>query len=63
MSSLASVNNKIGGDGESFPEIALTDGSKVQTGTVGALLHNIRLYDALPEDSTVESEQLEKVWN
>jgi hypothetical protein len=60
MSSLASVNNKIAGDGQSFPEIALADGTKVQTGTVGALLHNIRLYDALPEDATIEREELEK---
>ncbi|KIM96150.1 hypothetical protein OIDMADRAFT_183563 [Oidiodendron maius Zn] len=44
MSSLASVNNKIAGDGQSFPEIALADGTKVQTGT----------------DATVEREELEK---
>lgn len=60
MSSLASVKNKITGDGQSFPELALADGTKVQTGTVSALLHNIRLYDALPEDATVEREELEK---
>jgi hypothetical protein len=60
MSSLASVNNKIAGAGQTFLEIALADGTKVQTGTVGALLHNIRLYDGLPEDATIEREQLEK---
>ncbi|KAF2964678.1 hypothetical protein GQX73_g8901 [Xylaria multiplex] len=31
--------------GAKFPEIALPDGSKVQTGTVGALLVNIRTYN------------------
>ncbi|KFY81023.1 hypothetical protein V499_00182 [Pseudogymnoascus sp. VKM F-103] len=60
MSSLASVNNKIAGGGQSFPEIALADGSKVQTGTVGALLHNIRQYDELSDDAVAEREQLEK---
>ncbi|KAI0404452.1 hypothetical protein F4802DRAFT_598149 [Xylaria palmicola] len=32
--------------GAEFPEITLPDGSKVQTGTVGALLVNIRSYNA-----------------
>ncbi|KAI1126219.1 hypothetical protein F5Y10DRAFT_245400 [Nemania abortiva] len=32
--------------GAKFPEIVLPDGSKVQTGTVGALLINIRAYNA-----------------
>ncbi|KAI3332141.1 hypothetical protein HD806DRAFT_183972 [Xylariaceae sp. AK1471] len=32
--------------GAKFPEITLPDGSKVQTGTVGALLVNIRMYNA-----------------
>ncbi|KAI0477999.1 hypothetical protein F4859DRAFT_513580 [Xylaria cf. heliscus] len=32
--------------GAKFPEITLPDGSKVQTGTVGALLVNIRAYNA-----------------
>ncbi|KAI8623000.1 hypothetical protein F5Y19DRAFT_406153 [Xylariaceae sp. FL1651] len=32
--------------GAKFPEITLPDGSKVQTGTVGALLVNIRTYNA-----------------
>ncbi|KAI0543196.1 hypothetical protein GGR58DRAFT_13539 [Xylaria digitata] len=31
--------------GVKFPEITLPDGSKVQTGTVGALLANIRMYN------------------
>lgn len=60
MSSLASVNNKIARAGQSFPEITLTDGTKVQTGTVGALLHNIRLYDALADNAVEEREQLER---
>ncbi|KAI0597750.1 hypothetical protein F4775DRAFT_592985 [Biscogniauxia sp. FL1348] len=32
--------------GATFPEITLADGSVVQTGTVGALLINIRAYNA-----------------
>ncbi|KAI1342447.1 hypothetical protein F5Y15DRAFT_304717 [Xylariaceae sp. FL0016] len=32
--------------GAQFPEVTLPDGSKVQTGTVGALLVNIRSYNA-----------------
>ncbi|KAI0444135.1 hypothetical protein F4803DRAFT_280404 [Xylaria telfairii] len=31
--------------GAKFPEITLPDGSKVQTGTVGALLVNVRAYN------------------
>lgn len=59
MSSLESVNNKIAGSGQSFPQVTLADGTKIQTGTIGALLHNIRLYDSLPESEVLEKEQLE----
>lgn len=42
---LATLNSKT--LGASFPVITLPDGRKVQTGTVGALLVNIKSYDAL----------------
>ncbi|KAI0025386.1 hypothetical protein F4780DRAFT_325581 [Xylariomycetidae sp. FL0641] len=51
---MADNNTKQGADlaamnsatlGAQFPEITLPDGSKVQTGTVGALLANIRAYN------------------
>ncbi|KAJ8129251.1 hypothetical protein O1611_g4382 [Lasiodiplodia mahajangana] len=43
-SSLSDVNSAA--LGAKFPEITLPDGTKVQTGTVGALLINIRTYNA-----------------
>ncbi|KAI1077054.1 hypothetical protein F5B20DRAFT_280476 [Whalleya microplaca] len=42
-SSLAALNSAT--LGTKFPEITLPDGSVVQTGTVGALLINIRTYN------------------
>lgn len=44
-------------------KVALAGGTKVRTGTVGALLHNIRPYDELAEDAATEREQLEKEWS
>ncbi|KAI1754127.1 hypothetical protein F4782DRAFT_495204 [Xylaria castorea] len=46
--------------GAKFPEVTLPDGSKVQTGTVGALLVNIRAYNtAHAAGDTVKAEALE----
>ncbi|KAI0547657.1 hypothetical protein F4679DRAFT_586328 [Xylaria curta] len=46
--------------GAKFPEITLPDGSKVQTGTVGALLVNIRSYNAAhAAGDTAKTEALE----
>ncbi|MBA4242318.1 MAG: hypothetical protein C0452_00200 [Pseudomonas sp.] len=42
---LAEINRKILAPGESLPAVTLQDGSRVQTGTVAAMLHNIGLYD------------------
>ncbi|GAW27103.1 hypothetical protein SAMD00023353_7100080 [Rosellinia necatrix] len=47
-SSLSDVNSAT--LGAKFPEITLPDGSKVQTGTVGALLVNIRTYNVAHAD-------------
>ena len=43
---LASINEKILAGGEKLPMVALKDGSRVQTGTVATMLHNVRAYDA-----------------
>lgn len=43
---LASINRKIVSDGQVLPAVELRDGSRVQTGTVAAMLHNIELYNA-----------------
>ena len=43
---LKKVNQKIIAEGESLPAVTLKDGSRVQTGTVATMLHNIKLYDA-----------------
>lgn len=42
---LAQINQKILAPGESLPSVTLKDGSRVQTGTVAAMLHNISLYN------------------
>lgn len=44
---LQAINNKtLGTDAKSFPVVTLPNGDKVPTGTVGALLVNLRAYDA-----------------
>ncbi len=44
---LQAINNRtLGTDAKEFPVITLPNGDKVPTGTVGALLVNIRAYDA-----------------
>jgi len=45
MNNLADINKKILADGESLPEVALRDGSKVQTGTVATMLYNVDRYN------------------
>lgn len=42
---LAAINRKILAEGEELPSVRLKDGTKVQTGTVATVLHNIRLYN------------------
>ena len=42
---LASVNAKIVAPGATLPAVELKDGSRVQTGTVATMLHNVRAYD------------------
>ncbi len=45
--SLQAINNKtLGTSDGAFPVVTLPSGEKVPTGTVGALLVNIRAYDA-----------------
>lgn len=39
------INRKILAPGESLPAVELKDGSRVQTGTVAAMLHNVALYN------------------
>ena len=52
---LAQVNRKILAEGENLPAVQLKDGSRVQTGTVAAMLHNIAAYNA-GERGAVEQE-------
>jgi hypothetical protein len=42
---LKNINQKILAQGEDLPLVTLKDGSRVQTGTVAAMLHNIKEYD------------------
>ncbi|MFT0692964.1 hypothetical protein ACDX34_02375 [Acinetobacter bereziniae] len=42
---LSSINQKIIQKGEVLPAVTLKDGTKVQTGTVATMLHNIDLYN------------------
>lgn len=43
---LSGINQKVVQDGEVLPQVRLKDGSRVQTGTVATMLHNINLYNA-----------------
>ena len=43
---LAEINQKVVQDGEVLPQVKLKDGSRVQTGTIATMLHNINLYNA-----------------
>lgn len=49
--SLQDINNKtLGTTAKSFPIVTLPNGDKLPTGTVGALLVNIKAYDAGDEE-------------
>jgi hypothetical protein len=52
---LAAINTKILASGESLPTVHLKDGTKVQTGTVAAMLHNVALFNS-GERGQVEKE-------
>lgn len=43
---LAAINTKILAPGERLPAVQLKDGTKVQTGTVAAMLHNVALFNS-----------------
>ncbi|ATU44521.1 hypothetical protein CS557_03085 [Acinetobacter junii] len=42
---LSEINQKVVQEGEALPQVRLRDGSRVQTGTVATMLHNIHLYN------------------
>ena len=42
---LSSVNHKIVAQGETLPVVQLKDGSRVQTGTMAAVMNSINLYN------------------
>lgn len=52
---LAAINLKVVSEGQVLPSVYLKDGTKVQTGTVAAMLYNINLYNA-GERGQVENE-------
>jgi hypothetical protein len=52
---LGAINKKVIAEGETLPIVALKDGSRVQTGTVATMLHNVSLYNA-GERGKVETE-------
>ena len=54
---LSRINNRVLASGQSFAPVTLKDGSTIQTGTVGALLHNIDRYNATQDAD--ERRQLE----
>ncbi|MBC9229747.1 hypothetical protein HI850_010440 [bacterium SPL81] len=43
---LSNINQKVVQEGEILPQVTLKDGSRIQTGTVATMLHNIDLYNA-----------------
>lgn len=52
--SLSDVNHRFVAKGETLPAVTLPDGSKVQTGTVGALIQNIKVYDRVSAGERIE---------
>lgn len=57
VNDLQSINNKtLGTNANAFPIVTLPNGQKVPTGTVGALLVNIKTYDASEESQRKQIE-------
>jgi hypothetical protein len=54
LQQLSDINHQFVTEGQTLPAVTLPDGSKVQTGTVGALLMNIKLYDRVCGGEMVE---------
>ena len=52
--SLSDVNHRFVAKGETLPAVTLPDGSTVQTGTIGALIQNIKAYDLVSVGEHVE---------
>jgi hypothetical protein len=52
---LGDVNSKLIAEGEKLPLVRLKDGTRIQTGTVATMLHNIREYDK-GSRGTIETE-------
>ncbi|GAA5018015.1 hypothetical protein GCM10023206_31230 [Acinetobacter puyangensis] len=52
---LSQINHKVVEDGEVLPQVTLKDGSRVQTGTVATMLHNIALYNRYEHDAAQRS--------
>jgi len=42
---LKKVNQKLVAEGQDLPAVTMKDGSRLQTGTVAAMLNNVRRYD------------------
>jgi hypothetical protein len=55
---LKAINQKIIAEGETLPIVQLKDGSKVQTGTVATMLHNINLYNNGARDEVEQELEL-----
>ena len=53
---LAAINSKFIAktEGNTLPVVTLPDGSKIQTGTVGGLTVNIKLYDRVVKSEPIE---------
>ena len=62
LEALGRINQQtlIGHDAsQSLPVITLADGTKVQTGTVGTLIQNIKLYDRVCGGEHITGSKLE----
>lgn len=58
IEALHNINKRMLKDpSQSLPAITLADGTKVQTGTVGALIANIKLYDRICAGESIEGKQ------
>jgi hypothetical protein len=57
VNDLQSINNKtLGTNANAFPIVTLPNGQKVPTGTVGALLVNIKAYDVSEQSQRAQIE-------